>query len=153
MMLVIESTKDSYRFSQRLTLFRGWEFWGSDQRSVHLTVMRTSSNSHRSVPAGRGLWVRVNLPIFKDEGCCNLLLMAMGCGHFLLIRLGQLTFAAIHLLLTAVIPRYLGSEFRQRCHPEWCFANAGWILWCHNYIWCPQQGTIFPQAGIGWECS
>ena len=29
--------------------------------------MRTSGNSHRSVHARRGLWVKVNLPIFKDE--------------------------------------------------------------------------------------
>ena len=40
---------------------------GSDQSSVHLTVMRASHHSHRLVHEGRGLWVKVNLPIFKDK--------------------------------------------------------------------------------------
>ena len=30
-------------------------------------MMRTSWGSNRSAHAGRGLWVKVNLPIFKDE--------------------------------------------------------------------------------------
>ena len=46
----------------------GWEFdRGSDQSSLHLTVMRASSSSHRSACVGRGLQVKVILPIFKDE--------------------------------------------------------------------------------------
>ena len=40
---------------------------GSDQSSMCTTVMRASHNSHISVNEGRGLWVKVNLPIFKDE--------------------------------------------------------------------------------------
>ena len=57
---------------------------GNDWSSVHSTVMRTSGSSQRLVHSGRGLQVKVNLPIFKgkDEGCCNLLLMAVGHGHF-----------------------------------------------------------------------
>ena len=40
---------------------------GSNQSSMCLTSTRASHNSHRSVHEGRGLWVKVNLPIFKDE--------------------------------------------------------------------------------------
>ena len=40
---------------------------GSDQSSLHSTTMRESCSSHRSACAGRGLWVKVNLLIFKDE--------------------------------------------------------------------------------------
>ena len=38
---------------------------GSDWSSLHLTVTRASSSSHRSVLVRRGLWM-VNLAIFKD---------------------------------------------------------------------------------------
>ena len=40
---------------------------GNDQSSMCLTVMRASHNSHRSAHEGRGLWLKINLPIFKDE--------------------------------------------------------------------------------------
>ena len=40
---------------------------GSDQSSLHSTMTRTPRGSNRSACAGRGLWVKVNLPIFKDE--------------------------------------------------------------------------------------
>ena len=40
---------------------------GSDQSSLHLTMKRESHSTHRSACAGRGLWVKVNLPIFKHE--------------------------------------------------------------------------------------
>ena len=34
---------------------------------MHLTVTKAPHNSHRSVCEGRGPWVKVNLPTFKDE--------------------------------------------------------------------------------------
>ena len=40
---------------------------GSDQSSLHSIVTRVCHNSHRSVHEGRALWVKINLPIFKDE--------------------------------------------------------------------------------------
>ena len=40
---------------------------GSDQSFAHSTVMRTSSSSHGSAHSGRGLRVKINLPIFKDK--------------------------------------------------------------------------------------
>ena len=39
----------------------------SNQSSVHLAARRASHNSQRSVCEGRGLQLKVNLPIFKDE--------------------------------------------------------------------------------------
>ena len=41
--------------------------WGSDQSSLCSIVMRASSSSNGSVHLGGGLWVKVNLPVFKDE--------------------------------------------------------------------------------------
>ena len=41
----------------------GGSYWGS----LHLTMTRTSRGSNRSAGAGRGLWVKVNLLIFKDK--------------------------------------------------------------------------------------
>ena len=68
MMLVTESTKDSQRFSQRLTLFRGWEFdRGSDQSFAHSTVMGKSCSGHGAAHSGWGLQVKVKLPTVKDE--------------------------------------------------------------------------------------
>ena len=40
---------------------------GSDWSSLHLMMIRTSWGSNRSVHVRRGIWVKVNLPIFKDE--------------------------------------------------------------------------------------
>ena len=39
----------------------------SNQSSLHSTMTGPSSGSNRSVHVGRGPWVKVNLPIFKDE--------------------------------------------------------------------------------------
>ena len=39
----------------------------SDQISLHSTMMRASSGSNRSACAGRYLWVKANLPTFRDE--------------------------------------------------------------------------------------
>ena len=41
--------------------------WGSDWSSWHSTVTRASGESNQPVWPGRGLRVKVNLPIFKDE--------------------------------------------------------------------------------------
>ena len=76
--------------------------------------------------------------------------MVMGHGHFSSMRLGWSAYGAVCLSLTVRIPRWLGSEFRQRCLLEWCVADGGWTLWCHD-VWCPQQGILFLQAGIGRE--
>ena len=38
----------------------------SNQSSLHLTMKRTFHSSHRLACAGRGLWVKVNFPTFKD---------------------------------------------------------------------------------------
>ena len=40
---------------------------GSNQSSLHSMIMGTSWGSDRSACARRGIWVKVNLPIFKDE--------------------------------------------------------------------------------------
>ena len=65
-----------------------------NQSSLHSTMMRASSGSDRSVCTGRGLWVKVNLPIFKDEKSKDAVtLMVMGCGHFSLLWLGWSAFA------------------------------------------------------------
>ena len=40
---------------------------GRDWHSLHSTMMRTSRGSNRSAHAGRGLQVKVNLPISKDK--------------------------------------------------------------------------------------
>ena len=46
----------------------GWSSdWGSDQSSQQLTMMRPSGESNPPVQPGRGLRVKVNMPIFKDE--------------------------------------------------------------------------------------
>ena len=41
--------------------------WGSDWSSQQLTMMRVSRESNWPVLAGKGLWVKVNLLIFKDK--------------------------------------------------------------------------------------
>ena len=41
--------------------------WGSKQSSHQLTMMRGSRESNQAGRTGRGLRVKVNLPIFKDE--------------------------------------------------------------------------------------
>ena len=41
--------------------------WGSDQSSQQSTMMRGSGEGNQPVWPGRGLRVKVNLPIFKDE--------------------------------------------------------------------------------------
>ena len=41
--------------------------WGSNQSSLHSTRIRVSKESKQSLRAARGLRVKVNLPIFKDE--------------------------------------------------------------------------------------
>ena len=40
---------------------------GSDQSLEYSTVTRTSDSSHGSAHLGRDPWMKVNLPIFKDE--------------------------------------------------------------------------------------
>ena len=70
---------------------------GSNQSFLHLTMMRTSRGSSRSACAGRGLWVKVNLP---DEKA-----VAMECGHLLSIWSGWLIFITLCLLLIEKVPR------------------------------------------------
>ena len=40
---------------------------GYNKSSLHSTIMRTSRGRNNSAHAGRGLWVKVDLSIFKDE--------------------------------------------------------------------------------------
>ena len=49
------------------SLWGGSSDGGSNQGSLHSTMMRVSSGSNRLAHTGRSLWVKVNLPIFKDE--------------------------------------------------------------------------------------
>ena len=43
----------------------------SDQSSLHSTIMGAPSRSNRSAHVGKGPWVKVNLPIFKDKKSKN----------------------------------------------------------------------------------
>ena len=76
-------------------------------------MMRTSQGSDRSAYAGRALWVKVNLPIFKDIKMKDAVTYCSWWGDmamFLSVRFGSSTFAAIHFPLIARISRQLGLE-------------------------------------------
>ena len=49
--------------------------------------------------------VKVNLPIFKEiQGCSNIPLMVMGCGHLPSTWMGHQPLLPLHLSLTVGIP-------------------------------------------------
>ena len=136
--------------------FRGWSFDRvSEWSSVHSAATRASPKSHRSVHEGRGLWVKVSLPIFKDEKTKDAVTYCswgVGLGYVLLLGLGWQAFAALHISIITRVMGWPSQEFRQRHHPEQSPPDVGWVLWCHNDVWHPQWGVLFPQARIRGEC-
>ena len=112
---------------------------GSDQSSLQSTMTRVSRESNWTVSAGRGLRVKVNLTIFKDEknqGCCNLLFVAERCSFFHHSHWDDQHLLSTFLIV-ARVPGRPGWEFRWGCYPEWHPPDVGWALWHSNDIWCP----------------
>ena len=101
-----------------------------------------------------GLRLKVNSPIFKDKKTEDAVTYHSWQWDitFPLLQLGWQASAAICLSFIARIPRGPGQESRWGCYPEWCPLDDEWALWHGNDIWCPEQGTLFPQARIRGEC-
>ena len=120
---------------------------GSDWNSVHSTVMRASSNSHRSAQAQRGLWVKVNLPIFKDEKVKDALTCSSWWWDVAIFH--QSGWDDQHLLLYVFhsqgFPGNLASSLGKDATLSDVLQMLRQTLWCCIDVQCAQQGTLFPQ--------
>ena len=117
---------------------RGSSDWRSNQSSHQSTMMRQSRGSDQVERAGRGLRVKVNLSIFKDEKTKNTVTyLAVGCSCFLLLGLGWPTLVAVCLLIITGILLRSCQEFRWECYLDWCLADIGQTLHCGDDIQHP----------------
>ena len=113
---------------------------GSKQSSHQSTMTRGSRESNWAGRTGRGLRVKVNLPILKekkDKGCCDLSFVVVGCTYPLLLRLGWPTLVAICLLVTTGVPWRPCKEVRRGCYLNWHLADVGQVLWHGDNIHSP----------------
>ena len=100
-----------------------WPWWGVLEKS------------NWAGQAGRGLRVKVNLPIFKDEKTKDAVTYHLwqGDSYFLLLRLGQPILVAIHLMVITGVPWRPCQQFWWGCYPNqsyrcWTSAMPWW--WC-----------------------
>ena len=117
----------------------------SDQSPLHSTIMGASSRSNRSVSAGRDHWVKISMPIFKDEKSKDAVTyhswqwdVALFCQcpwddqNFL-----PYIFCSLQGFLDN-LARSLGED----AILIWHSADVRQILQHHHDVWCHQQRTL-----------
>ena len=119
---VVGSTEDKEGHSFMETLLVVHPLFGggscnqeSDESSQQSTMMTVSGEGNQPVQAGRGLRVKVILPIFKDEKTKDAVTYC-SWQYFLLLSLGWPAFAAICLQVIARTVPWMMSSRHWTCH-------------------------------------